>query len=360
MFMELLQGSAINELIATRGRLQPDEALEIAAQAAEGLAAAHAAGIVHRDIKPDNLFLCAGSQPFVKLLDFGISKFNTLEKGNHALTTEGATLGTPYYMSPEQVLGSASVDARTDIYSLGVVLYECLTGKRPFDADGMGALAVKIHSGEYAPVSSEMPHIPAEVEQVIRRAMAVDRQQRQPSAAELAAELRACQRAPVASLAPTEFPLDTAPTVAAVTDRPFSGRTTGGITSSLTSPADSTGEATQADRRKLWLLAGGGLLGVAAVITFFAARGAPDPAAASDATEIATAEQATRPEPRSAEPAAAPPPEPARAEPPGPTASAPAPSAAKAPAARPPARAPAGTTPSSRARRDGLTEENPF
>jgi len=240
MFMELLTGSPVNDLVASRGRLQLGEAVEIAAQAAEGLAAAHAMGIVHRDIKPENLFLCAGDKPFIKILDFGISKFAPGDGESYRLTAEGAALGTPYYMSPEQVLGSSNVDARTDVYSLGVVLYECLTGQVPFQADALPALSVKIHSGEYAPLSTLRHDVPRDLEAVVSRAMATDPEARFQSVAAFRDALLSCQTLPAVSLAPTLFDslpppgatVIAAPTggVPALTARP-AGSTTAGVAS---------------------------------------------------------------------------------------------------------------------------------
>jgi eukaryotic-like serine/threonine-protein kinase len=178
IFMELLAGSSVRDLIRGRGRLDFEEAKQIVQQAAEGLAAAHASGIVHRDIKPDNLFLCASEVPFVKILDFGISKFTFQHGGQHRLTAAGAPMGTPYYMSPEQVVAKADVDARVDIYSLGVVLYECLAGTVPFDAATLPALSIKIFEGRYTPLSRLVPDTPVGMDAVIARALAVDPERR--------------------------------------------------------------------------------------------------------------------------------------------------------------------------------------
>jgi serine/threonine-protein kinase len=171
IFMELLRGNPVSALIATRGRLRLEEARDIVAQAALGLSAAHGSGIAHRDVKPDNLFLCSGPTPLVKIVDFGISKFES-EPAEQRLTTEGAPIGTPQYMSPEQVVGGRDVDFRTDIYSLGVVLYECLTGQLPFSAETLPALGVKIFEGRYVPATELVPELPEAVDTVIARAMA--------------------------------------------------------------------------------------------------------------------------------------------------------------------------------------------
>jgi eukaryotic-like serine/threonine-protein kinase len=145
--MELLEGRDLGEFLDKEGRCSPELVVEIIAQLARALDRAHERGIVHRDIKPGNIFLCDGGRGdvFVKLLDFGIAKgieIPTLDSG----TKTGAMIGSPFYMSPEQILGSKNVDRRSDLWSLGVVAYEALTGSKPFDAETMGGLAIRIHS----------------------------------------------------------------------------------------------------------------------------------------------------------------------------------------------------------------------
>jgi serine/threonine protein kinase len=191
MFMEMLDGFPVSKLIETRSRLEIAEALDIVIQAAEALAAAHAAGIVHRDVKPDNLIVCRAQSPFVKVIDFGISKFAHRLTREHHLTQEGAPLGTPLYMSPEQTIGHKDIDGRTDVYSLAVVLYECVTGRVPFDAETLPALCMQIHQGKFTAASALRSDVPPELDAVISRAMAVDRDQRTPTMAALLQELGA-------------------------------------------------------------------------------------------------------------------------------------------------------------------------
>jgi eukaryotic-like serine/threonine-protein kinase len=189
IFMELLHGSALRDLLVARGRLSFAETREILLQAADGLAAAHAAGIVHRDIKPENLFLVRGSPAYVKILDFGISKFGV--HSDHRLTAAGAPMGTPYYMAPEQVAGKIDVDERCDIYALGVVLYECVTGSVPFDAPTLPALSIKIFEGRYTPPSDVRKDAPRRLDEVVARAMSLEPSARYQSVGEFRLALEA-------------------------------------------------------------------------------------------------------------------------------------------------------------------------
>lgn len=176
--MELLDGQPLSDLIEARGQLGFAEAISLTLQAAEGIEAAHAAGIVHRDLKPENVFVCAGPVPFVKILDFGISKFDPEKTGDSRLTVDGATMGTPTHMSPEQIRGQADIDGRTDVYALGLVLYESVTGRKVYFAETLTQLAVMIHEGRYAPVAHFRADAPAGFEEVIARALDANRDTR--------------------------------------------------------------------------------------------------------------------------------------------------------------------------------------
>src|SRR5580700_7845309 len=126
LLMELIEGETLDARLRREGPIEVGELTDLVHQACEGVHAAHVSGIVHRDLKPENLIVTPrDGAPFVKILDFGISKFDSERTGALGITTEGLVMGTPYYMSPEQLIASPSLDARTDVYSLGVILYEC-------------------------------------------------------------------------------------------------------------------------------------------------------------------------------------------------------------------------------------------
>jgi eukaryotic-like serine/threonine-protein kinase len=170
--MEYLDGPTLARLISREGGLEVRRALHISAQLASGLAAAHAAGVIHRDLKPDNVMLLTrqGHTDFVKILDFGLAKM--FASGNAPLTAYGVVLGTPQYMSPEACESKRDIDHRTDIYAVGVLLFQMLTGKLPFDGSSMGEVLVK-QVTQLPPAPRGMnPTIPPSVEQIVLRCLA--------------------------------------------------------------------------------------------------------------------------------------------------------------------------------------------
>jgi serine/threonine protein kinase len=170
MVMELLEGKDLATLLDKRGAIPIERAVDIVLAVAAGLLAAHERGLVHRDIKPANIFLSredGGEIP--KILDFGIAKTS-----NSRLTQAGSVFGTQHYISPEQARNSADVDARTDQYALGVILYQCLAGRPPHDGDNVYAVIKNIVEGRFSPPSAYRPDMPAGLEGIVMKAMATE------------------------------------------------------------------------------------------------------------------------------------------------------------------------------------------
>jgi tetratricopeptide (TPR) repeat protein/TolB-like protein len=184
--MALIEGRSLEEKIA-EGPLDIGETIDIMVQVADGLAAAHNKGVVHRDIKPGNIMI--GDRGRVKIMDFGLARFS----GCTTLTSPGATVGTVPYMSPEQATGR-DLDHRTDIWSLGAVTYEMLTGRRPFRGDSSPSVVYSIVEEEPEPVTGLRTGVPIELDRIILKAMAKDPGERYQNAADLIADLRALRR----------------------------------------------------------------------------------------------------------------------------------------------------------------------
>jgi serine/threonine protein kinase len=190
--MELLEGRDLGQFLDEHPQLPTDLAVDIVAQLARALDKAHSRGIVHRDIKPGNIFLCdhGKGEMFVKLLDFGIAK--GVEGINvDSNTKTGAMIGSPFYMSPEQILGSKNLDHRSDLWSVGVVVFEALTGHKPFDAETMGGLAIRIHSEPLPLPSATRPELGPAVDAWFQRACERKVEARFDSAKEMAEALAA-------------------------------------------------------------------------------------------------------------------------------------------------------------------------
>ncbi len=192
--MELLDGEDLGVHCERRGTVMSLQDVDVViSQACKALARAHERGIVHRDIKPQNIFLtnAGAGEVFVKVLDFGIAKASDLTAAAGSGTKTGAMVGTPYYMSPEQVVGSKSLDYRTDLWALGVVAYECVTGQRVFDAETVGGLAVAICGAPFPVPTQVNPALPASFDRWFSRACARDVSARFSSAKEMADALHA-------------------------------------------------------------------------------------------------------------------------------------------------------------------------
>jgi serine/threonine protein kinase len=191
LVMEVLQGQTLSDLIEKGGAMRLPRAIHIARQVCDALGAAHAKGIVHRDLKPENIFLIkrGGDPDFVKVLDFGISKMHGGERKDRGLTRTGMAIGTPSYMSPEQAQGLRDVDQRTDIWALGVIIYEMLTGRRPFDADSYPMLLMRIVGADPDRVVKWRKDIPDPLDIIIMRCLEKPVAARTPSMADLEAGL---------------------------------------------------------------------------------------------------------------------------------------------------------------------------
>ncbi len=193
--MEYLRGQPLSEAIDVEGTISLSRSIGIAVQVCSALAAVHKAGIVHRDLKPENIFLTerGGQKDFVKLLDFGIAKLMDVNAGvSLQSTAAGVIMGTPEYMSPQQANGQP-VDYRTDIYSLGVILYELVTGKKPFEAETFGALC-RLHTTEPPVPPSKVPglfqKVPKPLEDLILKCLEKEPEDRPQSVEEIEEELR--------------------------------------------------------------------------------------------------------------------------------------------------------------------------
>jgi len=188
--MAYVDGESLGAKLKRRGRLPPDESRRIMQETADALGAAHAFGIIHRDVKPDNILL-EGSRGRVVVTDFGIAKALSSTTGGATLTATGVAIGTPHYMSPEQAAGDREIDGRSDIYSLGVVAYQMLAGELPFQAPTVPGILMK-HITERAPlVTDRRPEVPEDLAACVMRSLEKDPEDRWPTADALRRALEA-------------------------------------------------------------------------------------------------------------------------------------------------------------------------
>jgi len=300
LVMEFLEGHDLEAELTARGPLPVEEAVGYVVQVCAAMTEAHAAGIVHRDLKPSNLFLCSEKQEWiVKVLDFGISKMS--DEGEAKLTHTQSSVGTPLYMSPEQVRSARDVDSRTDIWSLGVILYELLAGRTPFEGSTTAA-AASIVADPTPPLIEFRQDVPNNLQDAIYRALAKDPAERFPTVTELAQALApfagairpSVQPGPVSSGGALTPPPHSKPG----TPRPrvsvpsYPRATAGASTLAQASPRASSNDAAvpMVDKLRaapLVLAMGGFAALMAAVIAVYAEHGAPRrgaaPAAATEA-----------------------------------------------------------------------------
>jgi serine/threonine protein kinase len=190
MVMELLEGEDLGRRLNRDGPITLAEMAPLFTQICKGLEVAHEAGLVHRDLKPSNVFLAReGNEDVVKLVDFGVARETKTEIVKEHTAT-GVVVGSPHHMSPEQALGER-VDHRSDLWSLGVLLYRCLTGKRPFDGDAMTAVLLAVVSHPIPKASEDNPDLPSEIDQFFRRALNRDAERRFQQARTMAEALAA-------------------------------------------------------------------------------------------------------------------------------------------------------------------------
>jgi serine/threonine protein kinase len=282
--MELLRGENVFARVHRAGPVPLNEAIEILGQCCRALGRAHAAGIIHRDIKPDNIFLAQTDEDgiLVKVVDFGIAKFAS-NPNDHGSTRTGAVLGTPLYMSPEQARGLKSIDYRTDLYSLGLVAYTMLTGNLAFSSESFGDLLLQICTAPLPSLCANAPWLPAAMETWFQRACARDPSARFGSAQEFAEALRAASDGTFRASALPESVLQQTPGPSGNPAHAVSVGTASGMSRSGDRAAAVVVPKSRGALVAVILLLLAGAIAVAAVLTLGKKDHPPDPVAAAAA-----------------------------------------------------------------------------
>ncbi len=282
MVMEFLEGEDLTGVIA-KGNVPVDLAIETMTQICDALAEAHKLGIVHRDLKPGNIFMTKDNNGalLVKVLDFGISK---LQGDALALTSTAQIIGSPLYMSPEQLRASRDVDPRSDMWALGAILYEMLTGRVPFMADNVMELAFKVLETTPEPVSKVRDDVPAHVIAAIDACLAKNRDDRVPSPGALVRMLLAAKDTTGDALTDTQK--DTSARPESAPPRSTSSEPPGGI-AAATGTSWNTNASGSGRRPRSWIVAAVAVLGVGGTVAFVKA-GSGTPAAPSGVPSIPT------------------------------------------------------------------------
>lgn len=298
LVMELLIGMSLADVAQATGPMAPARAVPIVRQILRGLSAAHAKGIIHRDMKPENVFLVQKPEhpDFVKIMDFGISKFIQSTESKVRLTATGAVIGTPVYMAPEQALGTAEIDARVDLYAVGVMLYELLAGRPPFEAPSYIALVTQHLQTPPPPLGLARPDLPPTLVAAVHRALEKDPADRFANATAMALALPTDAQLANLDGVTTLTGRSMSPPVAIGSTTPGSGRaraakaaiTPGGAAAPTTArkPAPAAAPSTTRLRRWPWaaaMVAGAAALGAAIVVVALrpSERPATKPAAGS-------------------------------------------------------------------------------
>ncbi|HEY6173075.1 MAG TPA: serine/threonine-protein kinase, partial [Kofleriaceae bacterium] len=292
--MEMLDGESLASRLQRVGRLPVSAAVDIGRQVAAALHAAHSLGITHRDLKPDNMFLVRDPEigERVKLLDFGIAKLVTNDSGNRTRT--GVVMGTPVYMSPEQCRGTAALDGRADLYSLGCVLYELVAGRPPFVAESAGDIIAHHLYFPPDPVRRHEPSVPDGLEQLIMALLAKDPAMRPGSAVEVSGIL---DRWRTIAAAPSGSAMRATPVAAGQTGRQNAANVLTTLSGSAAAVATAAGTTGHGPSNKRWVRAAA--IGVAVVaagaIAVVVMTRRPEPSATVAATtpSAATAPAAT-------------------------------------------------------------------